>query len=68
MTDLPKSASLPVATVQASKARFMDGTWDFDYLFFTESDQVRNSPNDGTWNTNYAKMMLVEDCYDSEAE
>ena len=40
LSDLPKSASLPVATVQQSKARIMDGRWDFDYLYFTESDQV----------------------------
>ena len=46
LTDLPKSASLPVATVQQSKARIMDGRWDFDYLYFTESDQVF------TWNQN----------------
>jgi hypothetical protein len=38
---LPKSASLPVATVQQTKARLMDGRWDFDYIYFTESDQVR---------------------------
>jgi hypothetical protein len=38
---LPKSASLPVATVQQTKARLMDGRWDFDYMYFTESDQVR---------------------------
>lgn len=39
--DLPKSASLPVATVQQAKARIIDGRWDFDFLFFSESDQVR---------------------------
>lgn len=38
--NLPKSASLPVATVQQAKARLMDGRWDFDFIFFTESDQV----------------------------
>jgi hypothetical protein len=37
---LPKSASLPVNTVQQTKARLLDGRWDFDYVFFTESDQV----------------------------
>lgn len=38
---LPKSASLPVATVQTTKAMIMNGTWgQFDYVFFTESDQV----------------------------
>ncbi len=38
--DLPKSASLPVATVQQTKARLLDGRWDFDFVFFTESDQL----------------------------
>lgn len=38
--NLPKSASLPVATVQQAKVRLMDGRWDFDFVFFTESDQV----------------------------
>ena len=38
--NLPKSASLPVATVQAAKAKLADGAWDFDYVFFTESDQL----------------------------
>jgi hypothetical protein len=38
--NLPKAASLPVATVQQAKARLTDGRWDFDYVFFTESDQV----------------------------
>lgn len=41
LEDLPKSASLPVATVQTTKARIMNGTWaHFDYVFFTESDQI----------------------------
>ena len=40
LRDLPKSASLPVATVQNTKARLLNGTWDFDYIYFTESDQV----------------------------
>eukprot|EP01034_Spumella_vulgaris_P026815 gene26815-33456_t len=40
--DLPKSASLPVATVQETKRRMTNGTWadKFDYMFFTESDQI----------------------------
>jgi hypothetical protein len=37
---LPKSASLPVASVQETKARIQDGRWDFDYVYFTESDQI----------------------------
>lgn len=40
LPNLPKLASLPVATVQTAKERFMDGRWDFDYMYFTESDQV----------------------------
>jgi hypothetical protein len=44
--DLPKSASLPVATVQETKRRMTEsnGSWAhlFDYMFFTESDQVFN--------------------------
>lgn len=41
LRDLPKSASLPVATVQETKRRIVNGTWGhFDYVFFTESDQV----------------------------
>lgn len=39
---LPKSASLPVATVQQAKQRLASGEWDFDFVFFTESDQVRS--------------------------
>ena len=38
--NLPKSASLPVATSQLVKRRFKDGRYDFDYIYFTESDQV----------------------------
>lgn len=38
---LPKSASLPVATVQNTKERMLRGNWtQFEYMFFTESDQV----------------------------
>jgi hypothetical protein len=40
LKNLPKSASLPVATVQQTKQRLIDGTWDFDFVFFTESDQL----------------------------
>ena len=38
--DLPKSASLPVATVQAAQSKFLKNEWDFEYMYFTESDQV----------------------------
>lgn len=37
---LPKSAGLPVGTTQQVKARLQDGRYDFDYIFFTESDQI----------------------------
>jgi hypothetical protein len=41
LEDLPKSASLPVATVQQAKERLRNGSWSqFDYVFFTESDQI----------------------------
>lgn len=42
LENLPKSASLPVATIQQTKARLMDGRWSslFDYVYFTESDQI----------------------------
>lgn len=38
--ELPKVASLPVATSQLVRARLLNGTYDFDYIYFTESDQV----------------------------
>ena len=37
---LPKVASLPVATSQLVRSRILNGSYDFDYIFFTESDQV----------------------------
>lgn len=40
LENLPKSASLPVATTQETKRRLQSGKWTFDYVFFTESDQV----------------------------
>jgi hypothetical protein len=40
LENLPKSASLPVATSQETKRRIREGIWDFDYIFYTESDQV----------------------------
>ncbi len=40
MENLPKSASLPVSTVQETKRRITSGIWNFDYMFFTESDQA----------------------------
>ena len=40
LENLPKSASLPVATTQQVKQRLVSGKWDFDYVFFTESDQI----------------------------
>ncbi len=29
-----------MATTVAAKKRLLDGSWDFDYLFFSESDQI----------------------------
>jgi len=40
MPKLPKSAGLPVGLTQQTKLRLQDGRWDFDYVFFTESDQI----------------------------
>eukprot|EP01040_Poterioochromonas_malhamensis_P011509 gene11509-12548_t len=41
LENMPKSASIPVATVQETKRRIFNGTWsNFDYIFFTESDQI----------------------------
>ena len=38
---LPQSAGLPVSTTQHTKARFLSGQYaQFDYVFFTESDQI----------------------------
>jgi hypothetical protein len=36
-----------ICIVQQAKARLMDGRWDFDYVFFTESDQVLYVINGG---------------------
>ncbi len=38
--NLPKSAGLPVGTTQQVKKRLLSGKYDFDYIFFTESDQI----------------------------
>ena len=43
MCDDIRGAALPVVTLQQAKVRLMDGRWDFDYLYFTESDQVLSS-------------------------
>jgi hypothetical protein len=40
LDQLPKPASLPVATSFTVKARIIDGTYDFDHFYFTESDQA----------------------------
>ena len=37
---LPKYASLPVGSVQTIQNLLKNGSWDFDYVFFTESDQI----------------------------
>lgn len=40
LENLPKGASLPVATTQRTKQLLISGKWKFDYIFFTESDQI----------------------------
>ena len=40
LDNLPKSAGLPVGTMQAVKQKLVSKAWDFDYVFFTESDQI----------------------------
>ena len=40
LDNLPKHAALPVATVQNTKKFIVSGEWDFDYVYFTESDQI----------------------------
>lgn len=37
---LPKSAGLPVGTVQYTKKMLVSGLWDFDFVLYTESDQI----------------------------
>jgi hypothetical protein len=37
---LPKSAALYVAAVQQAKARLKDGRWNFDYIYFSDPEQV----------------------------
>ena len=31
---------MPVATTQRTKAKLQSGEWPFDYVFYTESDQI----------------------------
>lgn len=40
ISNLPKSAGLPVGTTQQVKKRLESGAYDFDYIMFTESDQI----------------------------
>ena len=40
LLDIPKGAGLPVATTQRTKQKLQSGEWPFDYVFFTESDQI----------------------------
>ena len=40
LENLPKGASLPVATTQRTKAKLQSGEWPFEYVFYTESDQI----------------------------
>ncbi len=37
---IPTSSSLPLATLQAARLNILEKRWDFDYVYFTESDQV----------------------------
>jgi hypothetical protein len=37
---LPKSASLPVATVQHTRRKLLAREWSFDFVYYTESDQI----------------------------
>lgn len=37
---VPASHSLPLAVVHAARQRILEKVWDFDYIFFTESDQI----------------------------
>ena len=40
LKNLPKGASLPVGTTQEVKRQLVSGKLDFDYIFYTESDQI----------------------------
>lgn len=40
LQNLPTTASLPVASVIETQARIRSLTWRFEYIFYTESDQV----------------------------
>ena len=40
LENLPKSAGLPLGTVRKTKEKLASGEWNFDYVFFTESDQL----------------------------
>ena len=40
LENLPKAASLPVGTTQRVKQLLSSGRWDFDYVYYTESDQI----------------------------
>lgn len=40
LENLPKSAGLPVGSTQILRQRLIDKVYDFDYVFYTESDQI----------------------------
>lgn len=40
LDNLPKSAGLPVGTTQATKDKLRSGEWKFEFVYFTESDQI----------------------------
>jgi hypothetical protein len=37
---LPKAAGLPVGTTQMAKDKLRSGEWAFEFIYFTESDQI----------------------------
>lgn len=40
LEELPSFIALPMGAVQRTKAALRSGVWNFDYMFYTESDQV----------------------------
>lgn len=40
LDDLPSTAALPVATIIHARKLLLNRKWDFDYVFFSESDHI----------------------------
>jgi hypothetical protein len=62
MDNLPKSASLPMGTVQYTRRMLLSKTWDFDYVYYTESDQIllmRNMENFHQYLETFPLRVLV---------